>query len=134
MEGMQKRILITVIVGIALIIAFYAITNAITKYTGFFVSEGDKESDFDLCLKEQDITLYLNTEDIAATLKDIQVFDELKDIKIKNCLRDNSECLEKGVTSFPAWIINNKKIDRDISFGELSEYSGCKPVANTKNQ
>ena len=130
MESMQKRILITLIIGIVLIVSFYFITNAITKYTGFFVADESKESDFNLCLKEQDITLYINTENIANTLNGIQVFDELKNFKIKNCLRDNKECLEKGVVSFPTWIINNNKIDRDISFEELSEYSGCNPIEN----
>jgi len=119
----------TLIVGIVLIIAFYFITNAITKYTGFFVSEvKSPDDDFNTCLKEQDITLYVNTENLADTLKSIQIFDKLENFKIKNCLRDNQECLEKGVTSFPSWIINNIKIDRDISFEELSEYSGCRPV------
>jgi len=129
MEPAQKKILITVIVGIVLIIAFYFITNAITKYTGFFVSEvKSPDEDFNTCLKDQDITLYVNTEDIASTLKDIQLFDKLENFKIKNCLRDNQECSEKGVNSFPSWIINNIQINRDISFDELSEYSGCKPI------
>lgn len=121
----------TIIVGIVLIIAFYFITDAITKYTGFFVSEAKSmDEDFNVCLKEQDIALYINTENLADTLKDIQVFDKLENFKIKNCLRDNQECLEKGVTSFPSWIINNVKINRDISFEELSDYSGCKPLDN----
>ena len=128
MESMQKRILITVIVGLALIVAFYIITNAITKYTGFLVVGESKENDFNICLNEQDITLYVNTEDLANTLKDIQVFDELKNIKIKNCRRDKEECLGKGVTSFPTWIINNKIINRDISLDELSKYSGCESI------
>lgn len=129
MEDMQKRILMTIIVGIVLIIAFYFITYNITKHTGFFVSEvKSPEDDFNACLNEQDITLYVNTEDLANTLRNIQVFDELENFKIKNCLRDNQECLEKGVTSFPTWAINSKIINRDISFEELSEYSGCKSV------
>ena len=130
MEGMQKRILITLIIGLILIVAFYIITSTITKYTGFFVSSAEEtpKSDFNNCLNEQDITLYVNTENIANTLKDIQVFNELNNVKIKNCLRANEECLGKGITSFPTWIINNKIINRDISLEELEEYSGCKPV------
>ena len=129
MEDIQKRILMTIIVGIVLIIVFYFITYNITKHTGFFVSEvKSPEDDFNACLKEQDITLYVNTEDLANTLKNIQVFEELENFKIKNCLRDNQECLEKGVISFPSWIINNIKMNRDISLEELSEYSGCKLI------
>lgn len=128
MENTQKRILITLIIGLVLIIVFYTITNAITQYTGFFIVEEAEDTDFNLCLKEQDITLYINTENIANALRNIQLIEELKNFKIKNCLGDNEECLGKGLNSFPTWIINNNKIERDISFEELSEYSGCKPI------
>jgi len=129
MEKMHKRILITIIIGVILIAGFYAITNAITKYTGFFVSEVEnEEDDFGVCLKEQDIALYVNTEDISSTLNNIELIDELQYINVKNCLRDKGYCEEKGVVYFPTWIINNIKINKDISFDELSEYSGCRLI------
>ncbi|MDD5192753.1 MAG: hypothetical protein PHH54_06540 [Candidatus Nanoarchaeia archaeon] len=129
MEPMQKRILITLIVGIVLVIAFYFITDSITKYTGFSVSGDDAlKDDFIKCLKEQDITLYINTNDISKTLSEIELFDYLQYFKIKNCINNNQECVNKGVNSFPAWIVNNQAISKDINFNELSEYSRCKPI------
>jgi len=130
MEDMHRRILITLLIGLILVVGFYLITNAITKYTGFFVASETKGSDFEECLKEQDITLYVNTEDMAKTLKTIQLLDNLKDVKIMNCLRDNVICSERNVNSFPSWIINGKVISKDINFEELSEYSGCKLIVN----
>ncbi len=119
---MHKRILITIILGAILVLGFYIITNRITKYTGFSIS--NDENDFEICLKEQDITLYVNTNNLANSLREIQI-NNLDNLKIKNCLSDKSFCEEKGVNSFPTWIINNNKIDRDISFIELEEVSGC---------
>jgi len=123
----HKRILVTIIVGIFLVVTFYLITEAISGYTGFFIHE-DAENDFEVCLREQDITLYVNTKNLAQTLKNINLIDYLQDFKIKNCLQDNLECEEKNVDSFPTWIINNKEIKKDINFEELKEVSGCELV------
>jgi len=123
----HKRILATIIVGIFLVATFYLITEAISRYTGFFIHE-EAENDFEVCLKEQDITLYVNTENLAQTLKNINLVDYLKNFKIKNCLQDNLECIEKNINSFPTWIINDKKIEKNIDINELKEASGCKLV------
>lgn len=124
----KKKVLISILLIALLVIIFYLITNFITKYTGFSVSEGyfDKKDDFKLCLKTHDITLYINSEIPGETLKKIIAYEYLDDISIFNCIRNNQDCIKKEVNGpFPAWIINNKKIDRDISIQELSEFSGC---------
>lgn len=128
MEDMHRRILITLLIGIVLVTGFYLITNAITKYTGFFVASEARDSDFEKCLKEQDITLYVNTENMAESLKKSQLVDYLKDVKIMNCA--SASCSQNGVNSFPSWTINGKVINKDINFDELSEYSGCKLIVN----
>ena len=122
-----KRILITLIIGIVLIICFLFITNAITKYTGFFAGDSIK-NDFEECLKEQDINLFINSNIPSESLNKIELKDYLKDVKIMNCLRNNQACSEKGIDSFPSWIINNNIIAGDISILDLSEISGCKLI------
>ena len=124
MESMHKRILVTIIIGAVLVLSFYFITNAITKYTGFSISR-DNGNDFEICLKEQDVVLYVNTNQIATTLKDIELFDYLQHFEIMNCLINNQVCLDNGVNSFPTWIINDNKINKDINFQKLKEISGC---------
>ena len=122
--GFPKRILITLVVGIILISVFFFITNSITKYTGFSVSDAD--NNFKKCLSEQKIVLYINTEKVSETLNDIELIQYFEYIKIKNCFRDKDTCIQDGVNSFPTWVIRNNKINRDITSEELSELSGCK--------
>ncbi|MFA5174374.1 MAG: hypothetical protein WC438_04295 [Candidatus Pacearchaeota archaeon] len=124
MDALQKRVIATVLIGAVLIFSFFAITEAITKYTGYSVLPD--ENDFEKCLKEQDVVLYINTNDVSATLNTIQLRDNINDFKIFNCLRDNAPCIEKGITSFPSWGVNNKIVSEDISMDRLFELSGCK--------
>lgn len=122
----SSKLLITLIIGLILIVAFYLITNAITRYTGFSVSPVlDKEKEFLDCLKEEDITLYINSDNALETLRGIKVVDYLSSIKIINCLRFNQVCLENNVNSFPTWVINGKLTAGDISLSDLSKLSGC---------
>ena len=122
--GFQKRILITLVVGIVLISVFFLITNSITKYTGFSVSDAD--NNFKKCLSDQEIILYINTEKVSETLNDIELIQYFEYIKIKNCFRNKDTCIQDGVNSFPTWVIRDNKINRDITSEELSELSGCK--------
>jgi len=111
-----NRILLTLGIGLVLVVGFFIVTNAITKYTGFLVSADTKEDDFEICLKEQDITIYINTNNPSSTIKNIQLIDYLDYFEIKNCFRNNEECIGMGVDSFPTWIINKNKINEDVSF------------------
>jgi len=123
----KQRILVSVGIVVVLVLVFFFITDSITKHTGFSVSESEEDS-FASCLKEQEINLYINTNEPAKTLKEIILFDYLQYFHIINCLDNNQECLKNNVNSFPTWIINKNKINKDISFDELSEYSGCKLI------
>jgi hypothetical protein len=111
---------------IVLLVIFYVITGAITKYTGYSVSPVESESDFEKCLKEQYIVLYINSADSSETLKKIELFDYLKYFDIVNCHGNNAPCVEEDVESFPIWVVNEFKLDRDISFPELIKFSGCR--------
>jgi hypothetical protein len=128
MEPMHKRILITMIIVIVLVAGFFMITNAITKYTGFSVTEKSLGSDFEICLNNQDITLYINTNDPAQKIHGMELSDYMNDVKIVNCFGNNNACLTNGVDSFPTWIVNQNKIPNDISISQLAEYSGCRLI------
>lgn len=122
----KKRIFITIIAGILAVLAFYLISSAITKYTGYSV--GDKETDFKACLKEKTLVLYVNTEDLASSLQKLKLIEYSDYFEIINCAINNKPCLEKDISSFPdpTYIIEGKKVIGDISINKLSEISGCK--------
>lgn len=123
-----KRIVITIVALLILVVLFYIVTSAITKYTGYSVTEKiiDKDEIIKTCLKDKDITLYINTDDASATLKKIIANDYLDSVKIFNCQTNNEACLQKQINGpFPAWIINNNKIDSDISLEQLKTLSRC---------
>ena len=120
-----NRLLLTLGVFVVLIIGFYLITGAITKFTGYSISLDDKH-DFKACLSEQDIVLYINSGDAYKTLEDIETKEYLTYVRIMNCVNNNDFCLDKGIKSFPSWIINNQKFEGDVSISELSGFSGCK--------
>jgi len=124
----KQRILITLAIGVFIVLSFFLITEAITKFTGLAIKEKTDIDDFKVCLREKDITLYINTEDLTESLKDIGLQDYLEDVKIFNCLRNNKICLNKGISFFPSWKIGNIIISRDINIGELERYSNCELV------
>ena len=122
----KYRLLVTIMIGAALLTSFYLITGAITKYTGYLVSGEKSHNDFELCLEEQDITLYINTKDSTITLRKIHLADYLRVASIVNCFENNQVCIDNNVNSFPTWVINEERVEKDISLLELSKFSDCK--------
>jgi hypothetical protein len=120
-----RKVLLAISVLIFLVVVFYFLMNAITKYTGFFISEDINFDNVEDCLREENIKFYINSEDVETSLKDSEVFEVLDSVEIINCLRDNERCLNEGIDEFPVWIINGDKIKRDVSYLELLEYSKC---------
>lgn len=123
----KRKVVITLIVLIALVAVFYFASDNITKYTGLLIS-GDifdnKEASFE-CLDGKDVTLYINSEDISDSLEKLELGDYLLHVEVFNCLRDNQECLENGVDSFPSLVVDGVKVNGEISVDSLLRGSGC---------
>ena len=69
----KYKVLTSAIALIVLVVIFYFIANAITTYTGYFVTDEkiNKPTNFQLCLEEQDITLYINSANSKKTLENL---------------------------------------------------------------
>ncbi len=125
----SKRILISLIGLVAIVALFYVVSSAITKYTGYSVSDKvmDKDEIFKDCLKDKDITLYLNTKNPVTSLKEISLYDYVDSIKIFNCQINTEACVQKNINGpFPVWIVNGQKLESDISLTQLESLTGCK--------
>lgn len=129
-----KAAILTVLTIILITLVFYFITSIITKTTGHVISHENSDILLNNCLKQKEIALYLNSNDIQMTLAEMQLnnpelhkpmSDHLQSIKIFNCMENNELCKKININSFPTWIINSNKIQRDISEKELIQYSGC---------
>jgi hypothetical protein len=123
-----KKILLTVGFAVILFLGLYAITGAISMFTGYFISGNDKD-DVAVCLGEKNIKLYVNTNDLASTLKKMDSRDYLGYAKIVNCMRNNQECINNNINTFPTWVIFQQRFERDISLDELKTTTGCKPLS-----
>ena len=122
----KTEIVVLTIFSIVLLTAsFYLITKSISKTTGYVISGDETENKFYDCLKEKNITLYINTDNITTTIDQIETKDTLEYVRVFNCIENGEFCDNQRITSFPTWIINNNKIEKDISLQELIKYSEC---------
>lgn len=119
----EKRVLITLGIAGIIIISFFMVTSAITKYTGFSISI--KDEGFESCLERKDVALYVNTNNVDKTLKNIELSHYSEYFDVINCLEDNIACLDKGVDSFPSWVINGELVKSDINLYKLKGLSNC---------
>lgn len=122
--GPKKRIYISLAILIVLVVAFYFVTNEVSKYSGYSVSE--TYTDFEKCLMKQNLALYINSSDTDNTIKNSGVVDYIQFFIIKNCLNNNQPCGDNNVATFPTWIINGNKIEGDLTINKLSALTGCK--------
>ncbi len=122
-KKVTRNVGILIIILIILFFLFYFITNIITKYTGFFIIDFDKN--FETCLKEKTIILYINSNAPEKTLSNLEIKDYLENIKIFNCLRNNEYCYNKNINYFPTWFIEGKKIEGDVSLEFLADVTEC---------
>jgi hypothetical protein len=120
----KKRIFVSFGILVALIIAFLVITNTITKYTGFAVTD-NSDTNSESCLANQDIKLFINSTNSDDTLKNTGLIDYMEYFKIQNCYINNQPCTDNGITDFPTWIINGKTYTGDITVADLGKYTKC---------
>ncbi len=119
---LMYRIFLTIFVLIFLVFAFYLTSKVITKTTGFSIMQDNTK--FETCLKEKSIEVYVNMEDLD-NLQNLPLFEYSDYMDIINCAKNNEPCLEKGIESFPTWIINNVKVIDLSTKEQLANYAGC---------
>tara|TARA_Y100000310_G_C20604558_1_gene774829 strand:- start:1080 stop:1451 length:372 start_codon:yes stop_codon:yes gene_type:complete len=121
----MKRVAISFVLLVAIVLVLYYSANLITSHTGYFISELDSE--FELCLKEKDVKLYVDDYDIIK-LKELQTGDYLSSVEISGCIMNKIDCIREGIFEYPAWVIDGEKVEGDISVFELADLAGCEMV------
>lgn len=120
----KKRIFISILILIGLIVVFYFVTYGVTQLTGRSISQSQTK-ELEECLEKQDITLYIKSDNTDTELKRNDLFEYMRYFKIQNCINNNKPCDDNSIDYFPTWIINNKKIVGYVSISELEVYSNC---------
>lgn len=121
----RKRILISLIILVVLVVAFYFITAEIAKPTSSGYSVSEQNTEFEKCLSGKSLVLYINSENTDETLRNIVLIDYLHLFRIQNCFSNNQPCLDNNIDSFPTWIINEKRVAGELTVDELGKDSGC---------
>ncbi len=110
---------------IVLVLALYFIANSITSHTGMIVE--NIGSHFENCLEEKDIVLYVEDYDVME-LKEMQTSEFLGNVEISGCVLNRVACIREGVSEYPTWVIEGKKVVGDIDVFKLADLAGCEMV------
>ena len=132
---MEKRIkvILSIIVLLALVFAFYYITKAITAYTGYNIAENiqteEQKISLAKCLREKNVKMYGAYWCPHCNNQKKMFGNSFSYIRYVECDRSDKEgrkeCLEKGIEGYPTWGIDNNLYPGEKSFDELAELSGC---------
>ncbi len=133
----KQRVLIIFAVLIFLVIAFYFVTMAITKYTGYVSITENKYDDFAKCLTEKEVKMYgafgckhcqyqkeafgKNGEG-EKLLKNMNIYVEC-DPRGENS--QTQLCLDNGIKDYPTWEVNSQLYPGEMSFEKLAQMTGC---------
>lgn len=82
-------------------------------------------TNFAKCLNESGVIMYgVDTCEYCETQK--KMFgDDFKEIAYVNCDFSTEQCLSKGITAYPVWQIETKRLVGIQTFSLLAEVTGC---------
>jgi len=127
---MDKRLKVLLIVVILLLVclAFYLISYAITRSTGYTITGKAIYSKQERvlivkCMNTEGVELYCSTSSSNCLRQKEELGDEFNQINYVECAENPEEC---GDLNLPAWKIDNRFYFGIQDLGKLSEMSGCK--------
>lgn len=124
---MEKKILASVLIIIALVSVFLFISKAITSLTGHAIAS---EESLAKCLTKKNVELYGAYWCSHCNNQKSLFGDSVKYLDYIECdpEGDNSQaskCMLEGITGYPTWKINGKLYPGEKTLKELSDLSGC---------
>lgn len=127
---MDKRLKVFITIGIliGLVLAFYLVSYAITKFTGYSITGKavySKEEKIQLgkCLQGKDVILYCSILSLNCQRQKKELGLVYNYINYVECTENPEECKD---LSLPAWKISNKFYYGIKDAGKLAESTGCK--------
>ncbi len=117
----ERRVLVTLMVLIVLIASIYVFTDWFSKTTGYTLGE-DQKIKFAQCLAKNNTVLYI-TENCYPCEQQYKMLGDSAYKIVPKIVCGKDSC--QGLSSLPAWQINNKFYYGKKDFKELSDLSGC---------
>jgi len=124
----KKRVVISIVVLLVLVAAFYFITSTITRLTGFTITgkavySAERLDNLAKCMTEKGIKLYTNPTCTHCNAQKRLFKTAIQYVDVIECDYTIAKCYD--LLGVPAWDING-----DIFYGkkeikELIELSGC---------
>lgn len=118
------RVIVLASALVVLVLAFYLVTESISRYTGFVIAGPDDES-LNACLKEKNIKLFIEEADPYNYLKSLDTYEVMNNIEITNCYKNPFYCEDMSIMDYPAYIIQNEIIYKDMKMEEFIQKTGC---------
>ncbi len=131
----KKKVAVTIGILAVLTVVFYFSAMAITKYTGFSIT-GNAISPAEIetlakCLSDKGAKLYGafwcgHCQSQKEMFKESWKYVDYAECDPRGENPQSDLCLQKGIEGYPAWEINGKMYDGELSLKKLAEISGCK--------
>ncbi len=119
----MKKIWISIIVAVILIILVFAIRPAITGNT--VSEERIKMDSFAQCIADSGAVMYGTSWCSYCQSQKKDFGKSFKNINFVDCDRNYEECILAGVKNYPTWIIDEEIYTGKQSFNTLSRLTGC---------
>lgn len=118
----KRRVTVSLVVLIVLVIGLYFFTDWFSKVTGYFTGEDERVKIAD-CLAEKDAVLFITSTclDCEAQL-DVFGAEASERLPIIQC-PSQEDC--PSAQGFPSWIINDNKLRGVQDLDSIKKSSGC---------
>lgn len=127
---MNKKIKVLISFGILILlaVAFYLISYAITKYTGYTITGKavySKQEKIQIanCLTNKGVVLYCSSLSLNCLRQKASLGEAFEYITYLDCNENPDECEDLNL---PAWKISNRFYYGIRDLGNLAESTGCK--------
>jgi hypothetical protein len=127
MDDMKKgqKIIISIVVLILLIGAFYFMTKYITTTTGYGIKEDISPEKLAKCLTDKGIKMYGSMYCPHCAEQKSLFGDSFKLVNYTECANPDNADACAGLEGVPAWDINGKLYYGKQELSKLQELSGC---------
>lgn len=121
----KLRVVVTLVVGFALIFGLWLFARTITSLTGYSIG-ATRFDNFAKCLTEKGAVLYTSDSECESCIQQKAIFkSSYQYLNIVNCRVESEKCNALDIKYAPVWIIGDRKYFGLHGVPRLAEITGC---------